>query len=167
MKKVVIPYKTATGMAEREFTVYRTHRGPIVRQADGKWVSVRLMEEPVKALTQSYSRTKARSLADYRKVMDLHTNSSNNTLYADADGNIAYFHSNFVPKRDPKLDWGKPQDGSNPATDWQGIHTFDESPNVVNPKGGWVQNTNNWPYSAAGSDSPKEKDYAPYFDRVR
>jgi acyl-homoserine-lactone acylase len=166
VKKVVIPYKTATGMAEREFTIYRTHRGPIVRQADGKWVSVQLMEEPVKALTQSYSRTKARSLADYKKVMDLHTNSSNNTLYADADGNIAYFHSNFVPMRDPKLDWGKPQDGSNPATDWQGIHTFDESPNVVNPKGGWVQNTNNWPYSAAGPDSPKEKDYARYFDRV-
>jgi acyl-homoserine-lactone acylase len=166
MKKVVVPYKTPTGMAQREFTVYRTHRGPIVRQAEGKWVSVRLMEEPVKALTQSYSRTKARGLADYKTVMELHTNSSNNTLYADADGNIAYFHSNFVPKRDPKLDWGKPQDGSNPATDWQGIHTFDESPNVVNPKGGWVQNTNNWPYSAAGPDSPKQKDYAPYFDRV-
>jgi acyl-homoserine-lactone acylase len=165
-KKVVVPYKTATGMGQREFTIYRTHRGPIVREAAGKWVSVRLMEEPVKALTQSYSRTKARSLAEYKKVMDLHTNSSNNTLYADADGNIAYFHSNFVPKRDPKLDWGKPQDGSNPATDWQGIHPFDESPNIVNPRGGWVQNTNNWPYSAAGPDSPKAKDYAPYFDRV-
>ncbi len=164
-RKVVVPYRTATGMAQREFTVYRTHRGPIVRQADGKWVSVRLMEEPVKALQQSYGRTKAKSLAEYRKVMDLHTNSSNNTLYADADGNIAYFHSNFVPKRDPSLDWSRPQDGSNPATDWQGIHTFDESPNVVNPKGGWVQNTNNWPYSAAGPESPKERDYAKYFDR--
>ena len=166
MKKVVVPYKTASGTAQREFTVYRTHRGPIVRQVDGRWVSVRLMEEPVKALTQSYTRTKARTLAEYRKVMELYTNSSNNTLYADADGNIAYFHSNFVPKRDPRLDWGKPQDGSNPATDWQGIHTFDESPNMVNPKGGWVQNTNNWPYSAAGPESPKQTDYAPYFDRV-
>jgi acyl-homoserine-lactone acylase len=166
MNKVVVPYKTATGMGQREFTIYRTHRGPIVRQADGKWVSVRLMDEPVKALTQSYSRTRARNLAEYKKVMDLHTNSSNNTLYADADGTIAYFHSNFVPKRDPRLDWGKPQDGSNPATDWQGIHTFDESPNVVNPNGGWVQNTNNWPYSAAGPDSPKESDYPRYFDRV-
>jgi acyl-homoserine-lactone acylase len=166
MKKVVVPYKTATGMAQREFTVYRTHRGPIVREAGGMWVSVRLMEEPVKALTQSYARTKAKSLEEYRKVMELHTNSSNNTLYADAGGNIAYFHSNFVPKRDPALDWSKPQDGSNPATDWQGVHSFDESPNVVNPKGGWVQNTNNWPYSAAGPESPKEKDYPPYFDRV-
>ena len=50
---VKVPYKTGTGMAEKTFTVYRTHRGPIVRKADGKWVSVRLMEEPLKALTQS------------------------------------------------------------------------------------------------------------------
>ena len=166
VRKVVVPYKTATGTAQREFTVYRTHRGPIVREVDGKWVSVRLMEEPVKALTQSYSRTKAKGLEEYRQIMELHTNSSNNTLFADADGNIAYFHSNFVPKRDPMLDWSKPVDGSIPSTDWQGVHSFDESPNVVNPKGGWLQNTNNWPYSAAGPESPKESAYPRYFDRA-
>ena len=100
-----MPYKTATGMAQKEFTVYRTHHGPIVREADGKWVSVRLMQEPLKALTQSYSRTKAKNYKAFRETMELHTNSSNNTIYADADGNIAYFHSNFIPKRDPKFDW--------------------------------------------------------------
>jgi acyl-homoserine-lactone acylase len=123
------------------------------------------MEEPLKALIQSYSRTKAKNLAEFKQAMEAHTNSSNNTLFADADGNIAYLHSNFVPRRDPKFDWTKPVDGSNPATDWQGVHTFEESPNVVNPKGGWVQNTNNWPYSAAGPESPKERDYPSYFDR--
>ena len=102
-KKIVVPYKSANGMAQREFTTYRTHRGPVVRQADGKWVSVRLMEEPMKALIQSYSRTKARTLDEYKKVMDIHTNSSNNTLYANADGDIAYFHSNFIPKRDDEV----------------------------------------------------------------
>ena len=165
MRRVVVPYKTATGMAEREFTVYRTHHGPIVREVDGKWVAIRLMEEPLKALQQSYLRTKARNLQQYRETMDLHTNSSNNTVFADAEGNIAYFHANFVPKRDPKFDWTKPVDGSTPATEWQGVHSIDESPNVFNPPNGWIQNTNNWPYSAAGPNSPKEKDYPSYFDR--
>ena len=164
-RRVVVPYKTATGMAEREFTVYRTHHGPIVREADGKWVAVRLMEEPLKALTQSYSRTKARNLETFRQTMELHTNSSNNTVFADAEGNIAYFHSNFVPRRDPKIDWTRPVDGSTPATEWEGVHSIDESPNVFNPPNGWIQNTNNWPYSAAGPNSPKEKDYPSYFDR--
>jgi acyl-homoserine lactone acylase PvdQ len=164
-KKIVVPYKTPSGVQQKEFTTWRTHRGPIVRQTDGKWVSVRLMEEPLKALIQSYSRTKARTLAEYKKVMEAHTNSSNNTLYADADGNIAYFHSNFIPKRDPKFDWTRPVDGSNPATEWNGVLSFDETPNVVNPPNGWVYNTNNFPFSAAGpAHSPRQKDFPAYVD---
>ncbi len=164
MTKISVPYKNGAGMATKEFTVYKTHRGPIVREADGKWVSIRLMQEPLTALTQSYSRTKARNLAEYKKVMDLHTNSSNNTLYADADGNIAYFHSNFIPRRDPKFDWTKPVDGANPATEWNGVLSFDESPNAVNPPNGWVFNTNNFPFSAAGAHSPKKADFPAYVD---
>lgn len=164
-KKIVVPFKTGSGMSQREFTTYRTHRGPIVRAADGKWISVRLMEEPLKALTQSYSRTKARTLDEYKKVMDLHTNSSNNTLYANANGDIAYFHSNFIPKRDAKFDWTKPVDGANPATEWNGVLSFDESPNVVNPKNGWVYNTNNYPFSASGpGNSPRQRDFPAYVD---
>lgn len=164
-KKITVPYKTDKGMQTREFTTYRTHRGPIVRTVDGKWVSIRLMEEPMKALMQSYGRTKARTLEEYKQVMGIHTNSSNNTLYANAAGDIAYFHSNFVPKRDPKFDFTKPVDGTNPATEWNGVHSFDESPNVVNPKNGWVYNTNNYPFSAAGpGNSPNQKDFPAYFD---
>ena len=164
--RITVPFRADTGMAQREFTVYRTHHGPIVREADGKWISVALMHDPIDALTQSYIRTKAKNLAEYRESMELHTNSSNNTLFADAEGTIAYLHSNFVPKRNPALDWTRPVDGSNPANDWQGVHTFDESPNVVNPPNGWVQNTNNWPYSAAGANSPRESAYPSYFDRA-
>src|SRR5580765_5375395 len=164
-RRIVVPYKTASGMRQREFTVYRSHHGPIVRAAGDKWVSVRLMEEPVKALTQSYTRTKAKNLAEFKEIMNLHTNSSNNTVFADSEGNIAYFHANFIPKRDTKFDWTKPVDGSNPATEWQGVHSVDEAPNVVNPKGGWLYNTNNWPWSAAGPDSPKQKDYPAYVEQ--
>jgi len=163
-QKITVPYRSASGMAKKEFTVYRTQHGPIVRSADGKWISVRLMQEPVKALTQSYSRTKAKSYAEFRKVMDLHTNSSNNTIFASADGDIAYFHANFIPRRDPKFDWSKPVDGSNPATEWGPLMSVEESPFVHNPKTGWLYNTNNWPYSAAGPDSPKEKDFPLYVD---
>jgi acyl-homoserine-lactone acylase len=163
-QKITVPYKSGDTMAKKEFTVYRTHHGPIVRDADGKWVAIRLMQEPLKALTQSYGRTKAKSYAEFRKVMDLHTNSSNNTLFASADGDIAYFHANFIPKRDPKFDWRKPVDGSNPATEWGELLSVEQSPLVHNPSNGWVYNTNNWPYSAAGPNSPKLKDYPAYVE---
>ncbi|HSK10352.1 MAG TPA: acylase [Vicinamibacterales bacterium] len=163
-RRISVPYRTPTGMARKEFTVYRTHRGPIVRELDGKWVSVRLMEEPMKALMQSYRRTKARSYEAFRETMGLHTNSSNNTIYADADGNIAYFHANFVPRRDTRFDWSRPVDGSDPATDWKGVHGIDETPFLLNPASGWLYNTNNSPWSAAGPDSPRKADYPPYVD---
>ena len=162
---IAVPYRTSTGMAKKVFTVYRTGHGPVVREADGKWITIRLMQDPVHALIQSYSRTKARDYQSFRKWMELHTNSSNNTIFADADGDIAYFHSNFIPKRDPKFDWLKPVDGSDPATEWHGVLGIDETPDLLNPKGGWLYNSNNWPWSAAGPDSLKRADYPVYVER--
>ncbi len=163
-QRIALRVRDGEQLSTREFTVYRTHHGPVVREAAGKWIAVRLMNEPVKALTQSYLRTKAKNLAEFRTNMDLHTNSSNNTVFADAEGNIAYFHANFIPRRDTRFDWSKPVDGSDPATEWQGVHTVDESPNVFNPSTGWIQNTNNHPFSAAGAASPKQSAYARYFE---
>jgi acyl-homoserine-lactone acylase len=159
-----VPYKTDTGMAEKTFTVYRTHHGPIVRETGGKWVAIRLMQEPLKALTQSYTRTKARDYKTFRQSMELHTNSSNNTIYADADGHIAYFHANFIPRRDTRFDWTKPVDGSDPATEWKGLLSVDETPHLLDPPNGWLYNTNNWPWSAAGPYSPKKEDYPAYVE---
>ncbi|HEX6158877.1 MAG TPA: acylase [Thermoanaerobaculia bacterium] len=164
VSKVAVPFRTDTGMATHTFTVYRTHRGPVVREMDGKWVSIRLMEEPIKALTQSYTRTKAKNYAEFKQTMDLHTNSSNNTIFADAEGNIAYFHANFIPKRDTRFDWSRPVDGSNPATEWGEVLSVDESPHLLNPATGWLYNTNNNPWSAAGPNSPKQAAFAPYVD---
>ena len=163
-----VPYKTAAGLAEKSFTVYRTPHGPIVRAIDGKdagkWVAFASMQEPMKALTQSYSRTKASNFAEFKKTMELHANSSNNTLFADSQGNIAYLHSNFIPRRNPQFDWTKPVDGSDPATDWGPLLSVDESPNLLNPASGWVYNSNNWPWSAAGPSSRKRADFPVYVE---
>ena len=164
-RQITLPYKTEMGQKSKTVTVYYNHRGPIVRELDGKWISVALMQNPIDALKQSYGRTKTKNYADYQENMQLHTNSSNNTLFADADGNIAYFHSNFIPRRDPSFNWKKPVDGSNPATDWQGLHTLNETVGGLNPKSGYLNNTNNWPWMMAGpKHSPKASDYPTYME---
>ena len=161
---IKVPYRTDAGMAEKTFTVYRTQHGPVIRSEKGKWVSISLMNEPVKALTQSYTRTKAKDYKEFKQIMELHTNSSNNTIFADSSGNIAYFHGNFIPRRDPKFDWTKPVDGSDAATDWHELLSVDESPKLLNPASGWLYNSNNSPWSAAGPSSPRKSDYPAYVD---
>ncbi len=163
-KQITVPYKTDAGMAKKEFTVYYTHFGPIVRSQGGRWVAARIMQEPLKALTQSYLRTKAKNLAEYNKTMALNTNSSNNTLFADAEGNVAYLHANFLPQRDTKFDWRQPVDGSDPATEWGALLPFDKAPNAINPNSGWVYNANDWPWAAAGPDSPKQANFPAWVD---
>ena len=133
-------------MLTRPFTVYYTHHGPIIRTEGDKWIAIRLLHEPVMALEQSYLRTKTKNYAEFYQTQQLRTDSSNNTVYADADGTIAYFHGNFIPKRNPKFDFTKPVDGSDPATEWQGKSELKDTIIIVNPKNGWVQNTNSWPF---------------------
>lgn len=164
MKPITIAYKTATGMAERTFMAYFTKHGPVVRMDGDKWVSVQLMNIPIKALEQSYLRTKARSYAEYRKTMELQANSSNNTIYADADGTIAYWHGNFIPKRDTRFDYTKVVEGSDRATDWQGLHTLAETPQLHNPASGFLFNVNNWPWAGAGVSSLKREDFPAYVE---
>ena len=163
-KAITVPYKNGSAMAEKKFTAYFTQHGPIIRENNGKWVAIQLMMKPIEALTQSYTRTKARNYQAYLKTMDLKANSSNNTIYADADGTIAYFHGNYIPRRDTKFNWRQPVDGSNPETDYKGLLEVNEAPNLLNPKSGWLYNTNNWPWSAAGPSSLKQADFPAYVD---
>ncbi len=159
---ITVPYKTKDGMARKTFTVYRTHHGPAIRKAGDQWVTIRLMQDPLHALTQSYTRTKARDYQSFRATMDLHTNSSNNTIFAAATGDIAYFHANFIPRRDTSFDWTKPVDGSDPRTEWHELLSVEQSPFLHNPANGWLYNSNDAPWWAAGSSSPKRQDFPAY-----
>ncbi len=160
--EVTLSYKTPQGLAERTFPMYHTHHGPITHLVDDKWTSTALMWEPVKALSQSYTRTKLNGHAEFREMMNMRTNSSNNTVYADAQGNIGYYHGNFIPIRDQRFNYREPVDGSNPQTDWQGLHTVDEAITLFNPENGWLQNCNSTPYTAALEHSPQKEDYPNY-----
>ena len=170
-KTIRLPYKTASGIAQKVVTAYFTHHGPVIRAqktAGGdRWVAVRMMNSPLDAIQQSYGRTKAKTFEEFKQVMAIRTNSSNNTVYADADGVIAYFHGNFIPKRDTSIDFTKPVDGSNPRTEWQGLHTLDEMILLKSPASGWLMNTNNWPFTAAGANSPKIGDWPVYMSAQR
>ena len=163
VSEVTLKYRDGDAVSSRTFPTYRTHHGPITHvNGKGQWVATKINWDPVNALRQSFLRTKTKNHQEFREMMDIRTNSSNNTVYADKDGTIAYYHGNFVPVRDPQFDYSRPVDGSDPRTDWTGVHEVEEVVTITNPAGGWIQNANSTPFTAAGPDSPKREDYAAY-----
>jgi acyl-homoserine-lactone acylase len=161
-QEMSIKYKKGNQLETKQILTFYTHHGPIMAQRDGQWTSMKANNRSLNMLIQSWQRTKASSFAEYKKAMDLLENTSNNTVYADAEGNIAYWHGNFIPKRDPKYDWSRPVDGSIAATEWKGLHPVSESVHMYNPPNGWLQNCNSTPFTVAGKNSPKPDEYPTY-----
>ena len=161
-KTIALCYLKAGKQEERFIEALYTHHGPIMARRGDQWISMKAMNRSLTSLKQSWLRTKASSFAEFQKIMNLRGNTSNNTVYADAQGNIAYWHGNFMPKRDTKFDWTKPVDGSTSATEWKGLHPVSETVHLINPTNGWLQNCNSTPFTVAGANSPKKENYPPY-----
>ena len=139
-----------------------TGHGPVMGSRNGDWLSLKENNRSLTALMQSWLRTKTKGFEDFKKVMDMRSNSSDNTVFADDQGNIAYWHGNFIPIRDEKYDWTQPVDGTTSATEWKSLHTLDEMVHVYNPSTGWIENCNSTPFTVSGSASPKKENYPTY-----
>jgi len=161
-KTISIRAKKGSGLEITNINAFFTHHGPIMAKRNGQWISVKADNRIMNGLIQCWERTKAKSFADFKKTLDLLGNISNNTVYADAEGNIAYWHGNRIPKRDTKYDWKKAVDGTTAATEWKGYHKINETVLSINPPNGWLQNCNSTPFTVAGINSPKKENYPVY-----
>jgi acyl-homoserine lactone acylase PvdQ len=160
--KETIKYLREGKWQSKTFTVYSTHHGPVMAMMNGKWLSLKTNNRSLNGLMQSWQRIRTKSLSEFKTNLFLKANLSNNTVYADDKGNIAYWHGNYMPKRDSSYDWNEPVDGSVEATEWKGMHMVDELVQSINPASGWIQNCNGTPYSVAGKYSPSRKEYPAY-----
>jgi penicillin G amidase len=67
-----------------------------------------------------------------------------NTMVADDQGNIGWFHPGRLPNKPKRWDERLPFPGTGSA-EWRGILKVSQRPHVINPKQGWLANWNNAP----------------------
>jgi acyl-homoserine-lactone acylase len=161
-KQVIVTYKKDNSFSEEKFTTYSTIHGPVMGSRNGQWLSLRENNRSMKALMQSWLRTKAKGFADFKKIMNLRSNTSDNTVFADNKGNIAYWHGNYVPRRNSNFDYSLPVDGSTSLSDWRSMYNLDSIVHVYNPGTGFIQNCNSTPFTVSGKSSPHKENYPLY-----
>jgi acyl-homoserine lactone acylase PvdQ len=161
-RTITLRYRVGDSLQAKTITAYFTHHGPLMAKRNGEWISVRSYNRSLISLIQSWQRTKSTGFASFKKTMELCSNTSDNTVFSDDKGNIAYWHGNFVPRRDKSLNWAKPVDGTTSATEWKGLHRLNEIVHVYNPSSGWIQNCNSTPFTVSGTSSPKKESFPVY-----
>ena len=158
-----IGVKTADGMTVKNYTLRKTHHGPIVALRNGKALTVKFARlEEGGQVDEWYAMSKASNLVEFKAAMSRLAVPMFNAMYADDAGNIFYIYNGAVPKRSEKFDWSKPVDGSTSETEWHGYHTMDELPQVTNPKSGFVQNCNSTPFMTTVGGNPDPSEFPKY-----
>lgn len=161
--KDTIQIKTTKGNEFKALNFIKTHHGPVVGFDAGKYLSVKMAKyEDAGWLEQWYLMTKANNLKAFKKASARLDVQFGNYLYADKKGNIWYVYNGAIPIRSEEYDWSKPVDGTIKETEWQGYHTLDEIPQVLNPSSGWIQNCNGTPFLATENNNPIESTYPNY-----
>lgn len=162
VKQLKLNVKSGDEQTTTNITAYYTHHGPVLGAKNGKWLALKHYNRSYKALLESWLITKANTFAEYKQAMGLLANTSNNTVYADDQGNTAFWYGDFIPKRDPAVNWALPVDGSTSKTEWKGLHTVDQLVHIYNPSTGYIQNCNSSPFTSSGAASPVKNNYPRY-----
>ncbi len=100
------------------------------------------------AMEQWWKMGQARNLSEFQSALRLMQLPMFNTIYADSDGNIFLFDGGLVPKKgngDFSF-WTRPVSGDTKETVWADFMDYDSLPMALNPKAGWVQNSNSDPW---------------------
>lgn len=147
----------------REFTY--SHLGPVIHQTTEKAFAIKnsILEE-VRFFEQWYAMGKARNWQEFRAALKMNLLPMFNLTYADVEGNTFYLWCGMMPQRvDDGTDYRLDVPGTSKYV-WTKLHTMEELPQLLNPKGGYLQNCNSAPWWTSLRDAIDPKKFPSYFE---
>jgi acyl-homoserine-lactone acylase len=158
-------FKNGPGLSSETREVLRTSLGPVIYQANGKIYVLRASgDEDFRGGEQFLRMMRAHSLAEWKDAMRMRARVTSNFTYADRAGNIFYVWNGSVPSLPV------PSGGDTAAVPvrrtadvWTHYVPFDSLPQFLNPKGGYVQNSNDPPYYTNMHQPLDPANYPPYY----
>lgn len=144
--------------------VLRSVHGPVFETPNGYLAVAYAGDGDIRAVEQYYRMNRAQSFGEWRAAMAMQALPSLNTVYADYEGNIAYYYNAAIPVRAPDWDWSTIAPGDRADLLWNGVRPFGSAPHVVNPASGYVVNANHTPFQSSGpEDNPHKNDYPAHY----
>jgi penicillin amidase/acyl-homoserine-lactone acylase len=138
----------------------RSEHGPVLRTDHGTYgVRYAGMGE-MRQVEQWLAMSKAQNLEQWRNAMRIHSFASFNLVYADREGNTMFVHNSLTPNRVRGYNWAHYLPGDDSSLIWDQYMPFDQLPQVINPKSGYIHSANQSPFHVtAEGDNPVKEDY--------
>lgn len=171
----VLPFQTTTvslkvkqkdgTLSEQPLVVKRSVHGPVVTQKNGLAIALRVagIDRPG-ILEQWWDMARSQNLTSFQSVLKRLQLPMFTVMYADREGHIMHLFNGDVPVRsqgDFKY-WQGIIPGDTSKTLWTKIHPYEDLPRVIDPKSGWLQNTNDPPWTTTFPTAIKPDNYPPY-----
>jgi acyl-homoserine-lactone acylase len=153
------------GRADEILQIRSSIHGPVVWDRDGVVVAQKTagLDRPF-GIEQYWKMALAHNFADYQTQLKRLQVPTFNITYADRDGHIMYLFNGTLPLRsqgDSQF-WHGVVDGTTSKTLWTQIHSYDDLPKLIDPPTGFVQNTNDPPWTSTYPTVLKPENYPPY-----
>jgi acyl-homoserine-lactone acylase len=144
---ITVDVKMDQGVATRSRDVYWSHYGPVLKWANGKAYAFKSADmNEYRFIEQWNLMDKAHSLAEFRDALDMQALPMFNICYADREGNVFYIFNGRFPERPAGYNWSGVVPGNTSATEWNHVLPESRLPQLLDPPGGYVQNSNSSPW---------------------
>ena len=161
-RRIWLRYKLGPLLIPVFKTAYRSIQGPVVINKSGAWAINYGGKDTIGQIDQYYRLSHARNWAEWSATMAMHQVPATNFIYADAAGRIALLYNAQFLNRKPGYDYRGILPGDTSRALASGGVPWSMVPQNVDPKSGFIENSNNTPFMAAGPGSELDpKAYSP------